>query len=278
MMLTTLLLSTAAHATPVDREDVSVHTAHVLPWGEVMFGTSGLHAGILPHVQIGVRPWLTALGLPSGTVRVGVVDTRWLDVAVNGHGTFDTFAGTRLSAVGGGATASVEAGRFGLHTGLSHTWVHAEGIPTRSPWWLPTGGGGDPLATASTDPGMSGVVPVLHGGTTSLRGAGDVHVAGPLSLLVQGVRTWSTLGASVEGQLPAEVASLAPAVDLHGLWTVSGSMVLSLGRLQLRGGAGASSVPYAWIPQANAAHLRLGGKSAKRMELQGIDSDGIADL
>lgn len=262
-MLVTVAL-TAAAAAPLPREEVSAHTAHVLPWGEVMVGTSGIHAGILPRVQIGARPLLTALGLPSGSLRVAAVDTRPFDLAVVANGTVGTFPGARVSSYGAGALASLAVWRVGLHAGASYGRVHAEGLPERAPWWAPVGDD-DPLATMSTG-GGGGVIPRVHGGNTTLRAAAEVRLAGPLSLLAQGARTWSTVGASVGGDLPAELRELSPVVDLAGVWTASASLKLELGRVHLRGGYGASNVPYAWLTQATAAHVRIGGPSGRDAE------------
>jgi hypothetical protein len=274
----TITLSALASAAPVDREEVAAHTAHVLPWGEVMVGTSGVHAGILPRVQVGARPLLTALGLPSGSLRIAAVDTAPFDLAVVANGAAGTWPGTQLTVFGAGALGSLDIDRFALHAGASHTRIHAEGVPERSPWWVPVGDE-DPLATMSTGAG-GGVVPVVHGGNTTLRGAGEVHLVGPLSILAQGARTWTTVGASVAGDLPPELRELSPAIGLEGIWTASASLKLELGRVHLRGGAGASNLPFAWLTQAAAAHVRIGGASAARLEREahGVDGDGVADL
>ncbi|HHO50201.1 MAG TPA: hypothetical protein ENK18_04835 [Deltaproteobacteria bacterium] len=266
----TFLLTTAALAAPSVQPVVANHTAQALSWGEVMVGTSGMHVGVLPRLQLGTRPWVDALGLPNVDGRVQLIESHHLDLALDGSLIGSAISGLSMTGLRGGLVSSVHVGRVSTHLGLSSSQMRSEGIPDSSPGWLVAIAGTDPLAELAAEATAGGVVPWSQVGVTSLQLATEIEVIPTGGFLLQGS---TSLGGdsvvSVAGSyedhtidvgpgLPG-VSTLSRAMSPSGSWVATLSWQQQLGAVHLRAGAGASALPWAWLSKAVALHVRGGG-------------------
>lgn len=270
-MMMYLLTTTALATTP--QPVVANHTAQSLAWGEVMVGTSGVHVGALPRLQLGTRPWVDALGLPNADGRIQLVETHHLDLALDGSVISSAISGFSLTGLRGGLVSSVHAGRVSVHLGASTSKVRTEGIPDSAPGWVVGLAGSDPLAELSAEAAASGVVPWSEVAVTSLQLATEIEVIPTGGFLLQGgtslggssvvsvAGTYEDHTIDVGPGLPG-VSTLARAMQPAGSWVATLSWQQQLGSVHLRAGAGASATPWAWLSKAVALHVRGGG--AKR--------------
>ncbi|MBX2797295.1 MAG: hypothetical protein KTR31_06505 [Myxococcales bacterium] len=263
------LLTSLALAAP--RPVVADFNAQALRWGELMVGTSGVHVGLLPRLQVGTRPLAMAAGFPNAGGRFQLFDTPYFDLAFDGSITVSNLQGLSMTGVGTGGMASVHVGRLSVHGGVRSYSLAARGMPEALPEWIVNLVGSDPLAEATTAIADYGsFVPAAHVGAATLRAAVELRVIKTGGLVLQGstavggradveaVATVDSYAIDVGPGLPG-VSMLDAATGPDGSWVLSVAWQQQLGPLHLRLGWGVSAVPYAWVPQVGAAHFRGGG-------------------
>ncbi len=281
----TFMLSTAVLAKPA-APVVADHTAQALSFGEFMIGTSGLHFGVAPRVQLGTRIIGDAIGLPNVTGRVQILDFPKVDLAVDASWVGSNLEGLSLAGVGGAIQSSVHVGRVSGHLGLRTYRFAMEGIPTAAPRWIVGIAGTDPLADLAQMAAEQGIATAANYQVTNLRAAVETRLFGKAALLVQssvafggqsGVQAQATVEdytVDVGAGLPG-ARTLDESTTPGGSWVVSVAWQQQIGPLHVRAGYGASKVPYAWIAQSTAVHLRGGGFKKKERKL---DTVAVAEV
>ena len=269
---------------------VADHNAQALAFGEVMIGTSGAHVGVLPGLQLGTRPWIDLLGLPNLSGRFQVVDTPRFDLAADGSFVVAGVSGWSMTGAGGGVQSSVHLGRGSVHLGLHTFHLASVGLPDRTPTWIASIVGSDPLADLAAQAAAEGIVPEAQVGLVSLKAAGELRVTATGGLLLQGSANVAghsrvSVATDYEG-FSLDVGPGLPGVQMldrastpAGSWVASLSWQQQLGPVHLRAGAGASAVEYAWLGQAAAIHVRGGGFNKRDhviVEADGADGGGDA--
>lgn len=276
-MLTTLLLSTALAGKPAKpaKPVVADHTAQALAFGELMIGTSGVHFGVLPRIQLGTHALPFAAGLPNVAGRAQIIDHPRFDLAVDAGWFGSALDGLDLVSLEGSVTTSLHTGRISTHLGVHTNHFALEGHPTAAPKWVVGMLGEDPLAqvaVAAADANLDTAARVVQ---TRLRAAVEARLFGKSALVLQGSMavggsSYLRAAADIDGTTVDLGPGLPGARMLQEATTPAGSYIVSLawqqqlGPLHFRVGYGKSRVPYAWIPQAGSLHLRAGGGYSKR--------------
>lgn len=252
-------LSLVALASANDSSEVAAHTAHVLVPGEVMLGTSGVHLGVLPRVQLSTRPLLTFVGFTNAAVKIQPIDHEVFDLSANAYGVSSWLDGLDLRAGGVGLTSSVTYDPLAFHIGGTLAASGVSGIPDTAPTWLTDLYGEDPFEKLADVSALLGLDPTIEAIWLTLRSALEVRTGRRSSIILLGTQSpWSRASARlVDGNVATPSEETQPPTPS---WTATVAWQTRLGPLRLRGGVGASQVPFAWIPQAIAAHARFGGK------------------
>jgi hypothetical protein len=247
-------------------------TAYTLEWGEAKLGLASMAVGVLPRTQVGMMVPLSLLGIQNVNGKVNLLRAGPVDLALSGHyykiGLGDEFKATYA---GWGTQASVRVRpNWTLHAGFSSTSIHAVGVPDLSelPGVLTTMAGAD-LATYTPDTIRDYVDIDAHARAKTARVATDIRLNRRDSIIVQGQgMVWGSLDTGAESGLPpimgldvALMDGTEGAVPLSEAYVASASWQLAWKQVELRIGAGVSSVPGAWLLQSTELSYRFGGKT-----------------
>lgn len=254
-------------------------SAYTLEWGEVRLGLSGIDVGIAPRVQLGTVPLLDLAGVYNLRLKANPLRVGPLDVAVTGSAAWLPMGGFQGRELGAGTLVSVRVARpFSLHLGAGWMRLDGAGIPSRLP----------PLIDAVTDVDLEAFAaqaravlgddpnrPSLFAEGVWVRAAADVRITRRDTLVLQGAfAPWVHAGAEVafnedflQGLLGDVALGAEKTLGVREVWSASLSWQITLRNLDLRLGGGASSVPLAWIAQANDIAIRAGGRT-RREEAQ----------
>jgi hypothetical protein len=251
-------------------------TAYTLEFGEVKVGLAAITVGIAPRVQLGTVPIENAVGVYNLHAKANLFRLQGFDLAVRGAvhwlplGDFD---GLYLD-VGGLASQQLHE-RVSIHVGGAYTRMTARGVPdlTRA----------SPLVTAVTGD-LSGFnpppewfgpdAPGIQAEALAARVAVDVRINRRDSFILQGqtllrAAVVSDIGDLEISEVLPPIAGLDEALSYQGQFAVTEAYIASLAyqaswkQVDLRIGVGISSVPGAWVLQANELSYRFGGKTRR---------------
>lgn len=273
-----MLLSVALAGKPAEPV-VADHTAQALSFGEFMIGTSGMHLGLVPRIQIGTQPLVFAVGLPNAAARIQIVEHPSFDLSVDAGWLGSGLTGLDLMALSGSVQTSIHTGRVSTHLALATNRFALEGVPTAAPKWIVGMIGQDPLAGLADMMAEANLETAAQVSQTRLRAAVEARVKPRSSVLLQGsmavAGSTSFQARATLDQYDVDVGPGLPGARMldeatrpAGSWIVSLAWQQQIGRIHLRAGYGVSKVPYAWAPQAFAAHVR-GDAYGPRRVLQG---------
>ena len=251
-------------------------TAYSLEFGEVKVGLASITVGVLPRTQLGTVPGLLALGVYNGHAKVNLIRFGGLDLAAKGAyhwlplGDFD---GSYLEL--GLFASQVMHKRFSIHGGASYTSMTARGVPDltqASP--LITSVTGDLSAYNPPPEWFGDDPPKIRAEALTMRAAMDFRINRRDSFVLQGqallrAAVVTELGDLEVSEVLPPIAGLDEALSYKGNFKVTEAYVASLAyqaswkQVNLRIGVGVSSVPGAWLLQANELSYRFGGKTRR---------------
>ncbi len=236
-------------------------TAYTLEWGEMRLGLGNVGIGLLPGIQLTTQPMLDAVRMPNVALKMDLLQIgKRFDGAVNGSVGHMRTDMSRAVYVTAGGTASVI-----LHPNWS---VHAGGQ------WMYAAAVGEPDLQAAAE-----VVGPMVGGVPSdaslsyleerlayevrveavaLRAATDVRLNRRDSIVLQGqavIWAWTRVPTYAE-RFVDEESGYVPVLDNY---TASIAWQFSWRNVDLRLGAGVSSVPGAWLLNTVDLAWRFGG-------------------
>lgn len=237
-------------------------TAYTLEWGEVRVGLAGVAVGVLPRTQIGTAPVLDALGAGNAQIKVNAVRAGPLDLAATG--TWASLSRDALDAsyYGAGAALSLQLlPPWSLHA--SGTWMRAEveGRPSLDAFGFMlgqyTGSSVDDKALSAAEDQLTFRAQV---DAVTAKVATDVRLNRRDSVIVQGQ---AVVHATIDtpDYAQAYVADSSGPVPVQDAYMASLAYQASFRHLDLRLGAGVSSVPGAWLLNTVDVAWRFGGKT-----------------
>ena len=251
------------------------YSAWTLEPGELNLGPTEADVGLLRGLTAGTDPLLDALGVVNARVRVALRERERGAISLIGglHSLQLGAMSARQARVG--LRGSVAAGPLTLHAGGQVSWLSAQGTPDLAYASPVIEALFSPASLAQAQQEVEDLALELEGEVRSLalRGAVQLHLSGPHSLVLQAGDTVAR-SARLNDDLSALVA-VAPASvgmaellsDEHGdgSWGALGWQA-SWRHLQLRLGLGISDVPYAWLSPTTELAWRIGGKRDKRQD------------
>lgn len=251
-------------------------TSYTLEFGEVKLGLASMTVGALPHLQLGTVPALNALGIYNGHAKFNPIRVQGFDLALKGAyhwlplGDFD---GNYLEL--GLFASQILHPRLSVHGGVAYSSMSARGVPdfTRASPLITTITGdlsayNPPAEWFGEDP------PRIRAEALAARAAVDVRINRRDSFVLQGQALLQAAVVTDLGDLPLEevlppIAGLDEALSYKEVFRITDAYMLSLSyqaswkQVDLRIGAGLSSVPGAWVVQANELSYRFGGKTRR---------------
>lgn len=242
-------------------------TAYTLEWGETKVGLASITIGALPRTQIGTVPFLDALGVINGHVKVNALRIGIMDLGLGGN-LYRLQVGEFVGSHAGGSlvTSFQVTQPWSVHLGANYASLNSSGVPDTSR--LPS------VLTAGTDPdtfqaSQDGNEEAwdFHGQNLRLNFATDVRFNRRDSIVFQaGAIFWSNIQKGFDAP-PILGLEDAFARAEENASPISESLVTSLAwqwtwrKVDLRVGLGWSSVPGAWILQSTDLSYRFGGKT-----------------
>lgn len=263
-------------------------TAYSLEFGEWRVGLAGVSVGAIPRLQIGTVPALDVLGIYNGNAKVNLVRVGPVDLAVGGaHYSLsrDDFSGQWNQA---NATLSARIVQpWSIHVTGSYSDGQIGGSPKLGDLGntLLNAAMGDSLSQIPEEYRAQAEAEVaqsveetridLSARTATLRVATDIRLNRRDTIVLQGQAVlFAEHSIEVSDDLP-DVLSLDEAIEtleqeespLAETYIASIAYQATWKNLQLRLGAGVSSIPGAWLVQSTDLAWRFGGKT-KRGERQ----------
>jgi len=243
-------------------------SAHTLEWGETKIGLATITVGALPRFQIGTVPALDILGIPNGNVKLNAVQAGPYALGI-GASHYRLKVGDFVgSTTGVSLIQSVQILQpWSLHLGARFRNLRSSGVPDTSQLPSILTGNSDPDAFARSQEGNEGAWR-FHGQSVDLSMATDIRFNRRDSLIIRGGATFWT-NVLERGFEAPPILGLDEAFNVEtGTSTpIAESYVASIAwqwswrRVDLRVGAGISSVPGAWILQGTDLSYRFGGKT-----------------
>ncbi|MFZ5479317.1 MAG: hypothetical protein ACOZNI_21305 [Myxococcota bacterium] len=235
-------------------------TAYTLEWGEVRVGIGSVGVGVLPRVQVSTSPVLDVLGAANVSGKIDAVRAGPLDLAVSG--TWCGYDGETLDArvLGAGASASlIVAKPWSIHSGVDWTDAEVAGTPQLDTFASVLGAQtGTDLTAAQVTAAEEALELRAHVTAVRARVATDVRVNRRDSLVLQGQAvTWADVDTpdAVQGLVSDRTGPVA----VEEAYAASLAWQISWHNVDLRVGAGVSSVPGAWLFNTFDLAWRFGG-------------------
>ena len=243
-------------------------SAYTLEWGETKIGLATITVGALPRFQIGTVPVLDVLGVPNGHIKVNPVQAGPYALGI-GASHYRLKVGDFVgSTTGISLIQSVQVLQpWSIHLGARFRSLRSSGVPDTSQLPSVLTGGSDPDAFAKSQEGNEGAWR-FHGQSIDLSLATDIRFNRRDSLILRGGATFWT-NVLERGFEAPPILGLDETfnVDTGTSSPITESYVASIAwqwswrRVDLRVGAGISSVPGAWILQGTDLSYRFGGKT-----------------
>lgn len=269
-------LKPSRHRLPPNPYGNTDYTAYSLEFGEVKVGLASLTVGALPRTQIGTVPALNVLGIYNGHAKVNLVRVQGFDLAAKGAyhwlplGDFD---GSYLEL--GLFGSQIFHPRFSAHGGVAYSSMSARGVPdfaAASPFITMITG--DLSAYSPPDAWFGENPPRIRAEALAVRVAMDVRLNRRDSFVLQGQALLQAAVVTDLGDLALEevlppIAGLEETLSYKGRFRVTDAGLVTLSyqaswkQVDLRIGAGLSSIPGAWAIQANELSYRFGGKTRR---------------
>jgi hypothetical protein len=251
-------------------------TAYSLEFGEVRLGLGTVTVGAFPRTQIGTAPLLNAVGIYNGHAKANLFRLKGFDLAARASGYWlplGDFDGFYLDV--GGYASQVVHPRMSIHAGASYTRMSMRGVPDfskASP--VVTAMTGDLSAYSPPPEWFGDDPPAITAEALTARLAVDYRFNRRDSLIVQ---AWTLARAAVVSDLGEvnlsealpPIGGLDEALSYQGNFKVTEAYIASLSyqaswkQVDLRVGAGISSVPGAWAMQSTELAYRFGGKTRR---------------
>jgi hypothetical protein len=251
-------------------------SAYTLEWGETKIGMATITVGALPRFQIGTVPVLGFLGIPNGNIKLNAVQAGPYALGI-GASHYRLKVGDFLgSTTGVSLIQSVQILEpWSLHLAARFRNLRSSGVPDTSQLPSILTAGADPEAFAQSQEGNEDAWR-FHGQSVDLFVATDIRFNRRDSLILRGGATFWT-NVLERGFEAPPILGLDEAfnVDTGTSAPIAESYVASIAwqwswrRVDLRVGAGVSSVPGAWILQCTDLSYRFGGatrSSERRMK------------
>ena len=255
-------------------------TAYALEWGEARIGLGSVTVGLLPRVQVGTSPTLDALGVYNVNAKANLLRLGPVDLAVGGSHYTMPLQAFNGHWTAGTASLSVRVLKpWSVHVSGSYVDLAATGATTIGdlPDWLVTRATGDRLSQApeavqqraQEEIDQSEAALDLSARAATLKVATDIRFNRRDSLILQGqAMLWGELKTDVNTDLPP-ILGLDEALDtanssntpIADTYVASAAWQMQWKHLELRVGAGVSSIPGAWLLQSTDVAWRFGGKT-----------------
>lgn len=251
-------------------------TAYTLEFGEVKVGLAAITVGVAPRVQLGTVPVENLAGIYNLHGKANLLRIRGFDLAVRGavHALpLGDFTGTYVDV--GGLVSQQLHKRLSVHAGGAYTSMTGRGVPDFSK--------ASPIVTAITgdlgqynppEEWFGDQAPRVRAEALAARVAIDVRINRRDSFILQGqtlmrAAVVTELGDVQISEVLPPIAGLDEALSYEGNFSVSEAYIASFAyhaawkQVDLRIGVGISSVPGAWVLQANELSYRFGGKTRR---------------
>lgn len=268
------------HRLPQNPYQNTDFTAYSLEFGEWRVGLASVSVGLAPRVQLGTAPALDAIGVYNANLKVNILRAGPVDLAVGGahyNLPLEGFSGTWTQ---GSATLSTRILKpWSLHVTGSYVDLKAEGTPQLGELgsMILVVAMGDSLADApaqvraQAEAEAQRATPNIDADASAatVRVATDIRLNRRDSIILQGqAMVYGQYNADVGTDLPPmfgldEALDAAQESESPILETYVASVAYQMNwkRLQLRVGAGVSSVPGAWLLQSTDLAWRFGGET-----------------
>ncbi len=247
-------------ARPVHARGQTDFTAYTLEWGEVRLGLRSSGVGVLPRTQVTTQPLLDVLGAPNASLKVNALRAGPLDVSATADWGLSQSEALHASYVGAGATVSLQLARpWSVHGGASWVSAASKGRLELDTFAMILGqASGTRASTVAVETAAPSLV--LDGDLRAVtaHAATDVRLNGRDSIVLQGRAVlWSDI------DVPTFSGPVAPGregwMPLDSAYAVSLAWQLSWRDVDVRVGAGFSSVPGAWLLNTVDLAYRFGG-------------------
>jgi hypothetical protein len=252
------------HQLPPNPRGQTDFTAYTLDWGEVRVGIGNVGISLLPGLQLSTQPIFDALRMPNLALKANLLQIGpHFDGAINGAmGVMRTDSVNALYVVAGGTASVILNPHWSVHAG--GTWIYAAAV-----------GEPDLVSLADTvDPYVEGEMPSdatlsylgerlayeVRAEAVTIRLATDVRLNRRDSIILQGqaaVWAWTQVPDYAE-RFVHEDTGFLPFGDSY---TASLAWQFSWRNVDLRVGAGVSSVPGAWLMNTVDLAWRFGGET-----------------
>jgi hypothetical protein len=249
-------------------------TAYTLEWGEVKIGVASLSVGALPRLQLTTVPLLDVARVYNGSAKYDFLTVGRVDLAAQGALYRLPAHGFVAQLISGGLWSSVRvADPWSVHLGLGYDRATARGLPDLSRLvGILSPSSGEVLEAWTATAREQGIDLDAAGNAIRARLASDVRLNRRDSIVLQAqALVWSKVDAGIDAANVPSVFGLDSFLSAHqeGFHSPADYYVSSLAwqfawkRVDLRVGAGLSSIPYAWLLQSTELSIRFGGATRR---------------